>query len=73
MTEVIWTLTTIAFFVTLGYAVEQLSETYQEEPKMKNFGWTPEAEILNARLAMIGFVAGVGSYLFTGQIIPGVL
>jgi hypothetical protein len=39
---------------------------------MKNFGFTPEAEILNARLAMIGFVAGVGSYLFTGQIIPGV-
>ena len=40
---------------------------------MKNFGFTPEAEILNARLAMLGFVAGVGSYLITGQIIPGVL
>ena len=37
------------------------------------FGFTPEAEILNARLAMFGFVAGVGSYLITGQIIPGVL
>ena len=36
------------------------------------FGFTPEAEILNARLAMLGFVAGVASYLFTGQIIPGV-
>ena len=36
------------------------------------FGWTPEAEILNARLAMIGFVAAVGSYLITGQIIPGI-
>lgn len=40
---------------------------------MKNFGWTPEAEILNARLAMIGFVAAVASYAFTGQIIPGIL
>ena len=39
--------------------------------KMK-FGFTPEAEILNARAAMIGFVAAVGSYLTTGQIIPGV-
>jgi len=36
------------------------------------FGFTPEAEILNARLAMLGFVAGVVSYLVTGQIIPGV-
>ena len=36
------------------------------------FGFTPEAEILNARAAMIGFVAAVGSYLTTGQIIPGV-
>jgi len=36
------------------------------------FGFTPEAEILNARFAMIGFVAGVGAYLTTGQIIPGI-
>jgi hypothetical protein len=36
------------------------------------FGFTPEAEKLNGRLAMIGFVAGVGVYLVTGQVIPGV-
>ena len=36
------------------------------------FGFTPEAEILNARAAMVGFIAAVGSYLTTGQIIPGV-
>ena len=29
------------------------------------------AEILNGRAAMIGFVAAVGAYLTTGQIIPG--
>jgi len=28
MTEALWTVTTIAFFVILGYAIEQLSETY---------------------------------------------
>jgi len=28
MTETIFTITTVAFFVILGYAVEQLSETY---------------------------------------------
>ena len=30
------------------------------------------AELLNGRLAMLGFVAAVGAYLVTGQIIPGV-
>ena len=36
------------------------------------FGFTPEAEILNARLAMLGFVIAVGTYAVTGEIIPGV-
>jgi len=30
------------------------------------------AELLNGRLAMLGFVAAVGAYVMTGQIIPGV-
>tara|TARA_B100000287_G_scaffold318866_1_gene302660 strand:+ start:2055 stop:2255 length:201 start_codon:yes stop_codon:yes gene_type:complete len=30
------------------------------------------AELLNGRLAMIGFNAALGAYIFTGQIIPGV-
>ena len=30
------------------------------------------AEETNGRLAMIGFVAALGSYFFTGQIIPGI-
>ena len=29
------------------------------------------AEKLNARLAMIGIIAGIGAYLTTGQLIPG--
>ena len=39
---------------------------------MKNFGFTEFAERLNGRLAMIGFVAAVGAYLTTGQVIPGI-
>jgi hypothetical protein len=39
---------------------------------MNKFGWTQEAEILNGRLAMLGFVIAVGTYLTTGQILPGV-
>ena len=30
------------------------------------------AERVNGQLAMIGFIAAIGSYIFTGQIIPGV-
>lgn len=31
-----------------------------------------KAEKLNGRLAMLGFIAAVGAYAFTGQIIPGI-
>jgi len=34
--------------------------------------FTDAAERLNGRAAMIGFVAAVGSYLVTGQVIPGI-
>ena len=30
------------------------------------------AETINGRVAMIGFVAAVGAYATTGQIIPGI-
>ena len=34
--------------------------------------FTEKAERINGLAAMIGFIAAVGSYLVTGQIIPGV-
>jgi hypothetical protein len=39
---------------------------------MKNL-FTEKAERINGWAAMIGFIAATGSYLITGQIIPGVL
>ena len=30
------------------------------------------AERLNGRLAMLGFIAAIGAYAVTGQIIPGI-
>ena len=39
----------------------------QEEKLM-----TPEAEKFNGWAAMLGFVAAVGAYATTGQIIPGI-
>lgn len=34
--------------------------------------FTEKAERWNGRAAMIGFIAAVGAYLVTGQVIPGV-
>lgn len=40
----------------------------QEE---KRFGFTPFAERLNGRAAMLGIVAALGAYAVSGQVIPG--
>ena len=44
------------------------------EDKMKHEKETyaQRAEKLNGRLAMLGFVIAVGTYITTGQILPGV-
>jgi hypothetical protein len=35
-------------------------------------GFNKNAETLNGRLAMLGFIIAVGTYVTTGQIIPGI-
>ena len=35
-------------------------------------GYPEEAEKVNGRWAMIGFIALLGAYITTGQIIPGI-
>ena len=35
-------------------------------------GFAKEAEIANGRWAMIGFIACLGAYITTGQILPGI-
>ena len=45
------------------YAKEPRIEVLEEE-------YGPAAEMANGRWAMIGFVAAVGAYITTGQIIP---
>jgi hypothetical protein len=46
---------------------------YATEPQVEvlDVNYYENAERVNGQLAMIGFVAAIGSYLFTGQIIPG--
>ena len=47
---------------------------YAKEPRMEVLEeeYAPAAEMANGRWAMIGFVAAVGAYVTTGQIIPGI-
>ena len=34
--------------------------------------YSVQSELLNGRLAMIGFIAALGAYVTTGQLIPGI-
>ena len=47
---------------------------YAKEPRMEVLDeeYGPAAEMANGRWAMFGFVAAVGAYITTGQIIPGI-
>ncbi len=49
---------------------------YAREPRTyidPNYtSYSKDAELTNARWAMIGFVAAIGAYATTGQILPGV-
>ena len=38
----------------------------------RNKVMTPEAERFNGWAAMLGFVAAIGAYATTGQVIPGI-
>ena len=49
------------------YATEP--EMYMEEITVTH---NERAEMLNGRLAMLGVIAAIGSYVVTGQLIPGV-
>tara|TARA_Y100001963_G_scaffold92291_1_gene127072 strand:- start:1671 stop:1832 length:162 start_codon:yes stop_codon:yes gene_type:complete len=48
---------------------------FASEPTVQvlDIKYSENAERVNGQLAMIGFVAAVGAYLTTGQIIPGIL
>ncbi len=48
------------------YAAEP--ELYLTEPMFHN----ENAELLNGRLAMLGVIAAIGAYAYTGQLIPGI-
>ncbi len=49
------------------FATEPQIEVLQSDKTMNE-----QAELANGRWAMIGFMADIGSYVTTGQIIPGI-
>ena len=49
------------------FAKEPQIQVIQQEKSMNE-----NAELQNGRWAMIGLIAGLGAYLTTGQILPGV-
>ena len=52
------------------------TQIWPTEPQMQIMDVTEthneRAERLNGRLAMLGVIAAIGSYIVTGQLIPGV-
>ena len=50
------------------------SNVIAREPKVEVIeqDYFENAERVNGQLAMIGVMAALGSYIFTGQIIPGI-
>ena len=48
-------------------------DDYSLEPTINTYvDYTKDAEKVNGRWAMLGFIALLGAYLSTGQIIPGI-
>ena len=49
---------------------------FAKEPQVKvmevSVTHNEKAELLNGRAAMIGFIAAIGAYIVTGDIIPGI-
>ena len=60
--------TNFSFFTPMPqnkFATEPQTQVI-EQPYFEN------AERVNGQLAMLGFIAAIGSYIVTGQIIPGI-
>ena len=48
---------------------------YATEPQIEviDQDYATQAELVNGQLAMVGWIAMLGAYITTGQIIPGIL
>ena len=59
--------------VTTEYGKQNIFGRETQPQVMEDYkGYIEEAELANGRWAMIGFVALIGAYLTTGQVLPGI-
>ena len=59
--------------VVTEYGKQNIFGKETQPQVMENYkGYIEEAELANGRWAMIGFVALIGAYLTTGQVLPGI-
>jgi hypothetical protein len=58
--------------LTMSYNLPTMANVSSLLTKHRRKTMTDKAEKWNGRAAMIGFVAAVGAYLTTGQVIPGI-
>ena len=60
--------------IHLSLLVMTQSNVHAREPQVEvlDINYNEQAERVNGQLAMIGFVAAIGAYITTGQIIPGI-
>ena len=73
----IYTIVTFLYKTSMAVITEDggRQNMYSKEPEIQVIDpqdHLSRAEMMNGRWAMMGFVAAVGAYLTTGQIIPGV-
>ena len=60
-------------YVTTEYGKQNMFAAEVQPVLVENYeGYAKNAEKTNGRWAMIGFIALLGAYITTGQIIPGV-
>jgi hypothetical protein len=58
--------------VTTEYGKQNIFGTETKPHLIEAGSYSEQSELLNGRLAMIGFVAAAGAYITTGQLVPGV-
>ena len=67
------TSTTAKRYTTTEYGKQNMFAAEVEPQLVENYeGYGPTAEKANGRWAMIGMFAALGTYAFTGQLIPGI-
>ena len=60
-------------YTTTEYGKQNMFASEPEMRMVENYpGYWKNAEMVNGRLAMIGFFAAIHNYILTGMVMPGI-